>query len=255
VTVSGAFDPGAFNIDTTGFANSFAGTFAVASNDGGRTMSIVYTPAVVGPAQPQVLSVTPNGNLPGFEGAQRSRVVNMTVVFDRAVELDANAITLALHTKNVSYGGIDRPTGFGTLPAELILNSTDKITWTVTFAGNTEVGADGFASLMDGVYDLNIDAAKVHPVGAPSLNMGATSTTTFHRLFGDTGMPTTASGGEAGDQFQANVNSGDNLVFRNSFNNPAAYSAYLDANGDGVINTADNLQFRNRFNKGLVWRV
>ena len=55
--------------------------------------------------------------------------------------------------------------------------------------------------------------------------MAANSTTTFHRLFGDTGAPTTPTGGTPGTDFEA------------------------------VVNTADNLQFRSRFNKALTWRI
>jgi hypothetical protein len=44
VTIMGTFDPAAFNIDATGFANEVAGHFSIASNDSGRTISIVYTP-------------------------------------------------------------------------------------------------------------------------------------------------------------------------------------------------------------------
>ena len=110
---------------------------------------------------------------------------------------------------------------------------------------------------MDGVYDLNIDATKVHPDGAPKVNMAADRSTTFHRLFGDTGPPTTPSGVTPGMEYQAIVNTGDNLAFRAAFNKPAGggYQPFLDASGDGLINTADNLQFRSRFNKSLTWRV
>jgi hypothetical protein len=54
--------------------------------------------------------------------------------------------------------------------------------------------------------------------------------------------------GTLGAGFQANIDSRDNLAFRTTLNNPLAYNAALDNNGDGVINTGDNLQFRNRFN-------
>ena len=143
----------------------------------------------------------------------------------------------------------------GALPTALNINTTDNITWVVTFSGNTEVGADGFASLKDGVYDFKIDAAKVHPVGSPGVTMSASSTTTFHRLFGDVDAPSTPNGGTPGVDFAALVNSFDNLSFRGAFNNTNNYKAFLDFNGDGAIGSADNLQFRGRFNKSLTWRV
>jgi hypothetical protein len=154
-------------------------------------------------------------------------------------------------------GGVLQPAGYGSLPTSLSFASSDKITWIVTFVGNTDAGADGLGSLKDGVYDLNIDAAKVHPLGAPTITMAANRTTTFHRLYGDTGLPSTPTGGTSGTDYQALVNTGDNLTFRAAFNKPAGggYQPFLDINGDRIINTADNLQFRSRFNKSLTWRV
>jgi sugar lactone lactonase YvrE len=206
-------------------------------------------------ARPQIVSVTPNGNIPSLAGPQRSRVASLVVAFNRAVELDADAITLALHTNDVVVNGVPQPSGFGSLPTNLVLKTTDNLTWTVAFAGNTDDGQDGFNSLKDGVYDFNIDAAKVHPFGDPATSMAANSTTVIHRLFGDTGAAATPSGGTPGTDFQAVVNTGNNLAFRTAFNNPAKYAAFLDFNGDGVINFADNLQFRSRFNKALTWRA
>jgi hypothetical protein len=136
-----------------------------------------------------------------------------------------------------------------------VLKTTDNLTWTVTFSGNTDDGLDGFSSLKDGVYDLNIDAAKVHSFGDPTVSMAANSTTVLHRLIGDTGAPVTPPGGATGTDFQAIVTTAKNLAFRSAFNNPAKYAAFLDFNGDGIINTGDNLQFRSRFNKSINWRV
>jgi hypothetical protein len=211
-------------------------------------------------APPSLVSVTLNADVPGLSGAQRSRVVNVTAVFDQAVELDPGAMTLSLHLLDVRFAGVLMPDGKGAVPSLVFTPSTDHKTWTVTFSGpNTEVGAaDLLASLVDGVYDFKIDAAKVHPVGLPNLNLaGGSSTTTFHRLFGDIHAPSTPTGGTLGADFEAVVNTGDNLAFRTAFNKPidAGYRAFLDFNGDGVINSADNLQFRNRFNKALSWRV
>ena len=153
------------------------------------------------------------------------------------------------------WGGVPQPSRFGSLPTNLVLKTTDNLTWTVTFSGNTDDGLDGLSSLKDGVYDVTIDAAKVHPFGDPAISMAANSTTVVHRLFGDTGAPATPPGGTPGTDFQTIVTTADNLAFRSSFNSPAKYAAILDFNGDGIINTADNLQFRSRFNKSLTWRV
>jgi Ca2+-binding RTX toxin-like protein len=204
---------------------------------------------------PHVVRVTPNGNLAGLAGPQRSRVVSLVVDFDRAVQLDVNAVTLALHTKGVSFGGALQPNGIGAVPSALHLVTVDNIRWTLTFAGNTDDGADGLRSLRDGVYDLTVDAAKVHPLGAQDISMAASSTTTIHRLYGDIDAPTPPAGGAPDVDFQAIVNTGDNFAFRDAFNNGANYNAFLDFDGDGVINTGDNFQFRGRFNKALTWSV
>jgi hypothetical protein len=184
---------------------------------------------------------------------QKSRVVDITIAFDQAVTLDAGAVVLAKHTNAVFYDGAEQVGGMGVVPATLTLTpSADNKTWVVTFsgAGTVDTGADGFSTLRDGVYDYTIDATKVHPLGVPGVNMGASATGTFHRLFGDTNAPAVS-----GNDFTAVVNSGDNLAFRTSFNNAATYRVYFDVNGDGTINSGDNLQFRTRFNKQLTWKV
>ena len=43
-TVSGTFDPAAFDIVTSGFSNAFTGTFSVALGDAGKSLYIVYSP-------------------------------------------------------------------------------------------------------------------------------------------------------------------------------------------------------------------
>jgi hypothetical protein len=230
-------------------AYSGASTFAASSS---ATKSVVINAI---PAIPNVVSVTPNGNIQGLAGSQRSRVVNLVVVFNQAVELDANAMRVALHTNNVIVGGVAQPGGYGSLPTTLVVSTLDNITWTVYFSGNTDAGIEGFQSLKDGVYDLNISAAKVHPLGSPTLGMATNASVTFHRLFGDSDDPAIPQGGDADSDFQAVVNTGDNLAFRNAFNSTAGYRPFFDFNGDGVVNTGDNLEFRNRFNKALTWSV
>jgi len=230
-------------IGATGFAASTSApqTVVISSGTGGA---------------PAVNTVTLNGGLAAFSGAQHSRVINAAVEFNQAVTLDPGAMTLILHAKNVNYagnsGGTGQPTG-AAVPAFSVAPSADNKTWTMTWSGaNTDVGADQLASLKDGVYDLVIDATKVHPVGAPGTNMAANSTTVIHRLYGDNGAPTAT-----GSDFSSIVNTGDNLQFRGAFNKPAGggYVPYFDINGDGIINTFDNLQFRQRFNKALTWSV
>jgi autotransporter-associated beta strand protein len=202
-----------------------------------------------------VQSATLNGNIPALAGPQHSRIASIVVTFNRPVVLDAGAVTLALHTKAVYVNGALQPAGIGALPTTLSVSTTNNIAWLVTFSGNMDLGDDGIASLKDGVYDLKVDAAKVHPVGSPNVNMFANSTTTFHRLFGDVDNAATPDRGAPGVDFAATVNTGDNLVFRGAFNNSTNYKPYLDFNGDGAITSGDNLQFRGRFNKSLIWSV
>jgi hypothetical protein len=210
----------------------------------------------IGPAgatAPKVLSITINGGTPSLPATQRSRIANLTVVFDQPVALDAGAMALALHTHNVILNGQSLPNGFGSLPTDLAITTTDNITWTVKFSGNTDNGADGLNSIRDGLYDFTIDADKVHVAGTPNVTMAADSSMTFHRLFGDNDVPETPAGGVQGVDFQSIVNSGDNLGFRTAFNNLTNYVAFFDFDGDGIINTGDNLEFRNRFNRLLKW--
>jgi fibronectin-binding autotransporter adhesin len=205
-------------------------------------------------ANPRVVGLSANTNVPALAGPQRSRISSVTVTFDQPVTLDANAIALALHTNGVSYGGVAMP-NYGSLPTSMFVSTSDNINWVVSFAGNLEVGLDGLVSIKDGVYDVNVTANRVHPVGQPGVNMLANSVSTFHRLFGDTSPAGTAAGGVAGVNFEAVVNTGDNAAFRDSFGLLGTYQAYFDFEGDGSINTGDNLAFRTRFNKSLKWNV
>jgi hypothetical protein len=252
-------------IDAAGTATFTTSTLAVGAHEitaifggaagyaGSLSSPVVFV--VADNAPPRVLGVVVNGDNSALAGPQRSRVASLTVTFDRAVHLDDGAIALALHVNNVRVDGAEQTAGFGRLPSALNLATADNVTWVVTFAGNTDNGLDGLSSLKDGVYDLNIAGAKVHPKDALSVAMAADWTTTFHRLFGDVGAPATPSGGTPGTDFLAAVNTGDNLAFRAAFNNPAAYTPHLDANGDGAISTGDNLQFRNRFNRSVSWTI
>ena len=208
---------------------------------------------------PEIVSVTVNGGT-ALAGAQRSRVASLQVVFDQPVMLDADAFLLALHATGVTYDGV-AVASMGVLPSSLTLQSADNITWNVNFNGNTESAPsstgsfDGFHSLQDGVYDFNIDASRIHPIGMASVNAAANLTTTFHRLFGDTSAAETPADGTTGVDFAAVIDTADNLALRSAFNRPSGYRADLDFNGDGAISTDDNLALRGRFNRVLRWNV
>jgi len=201
----------------------------------------------------QLANVTMNGGTGPFAGAQGSQVVNTQLDFGQPVQLDQGAVTLALHTNNVNYGGNAVPSGMGAIPDLTLTPNADMSVWTVTFSGaNAQTGTNGFASLKDGVYDLNINGAMVHPTSNPSSSLGGTSTTTFGSLFGKSTGPTSTPNG-TGTDYSMVLNSADNLAFRKAFNNDANYQAYFDFDGNGVINSGDNLAFRQRFNKALTW--
>ncbi len=214
-----------------------------------------------GAPQPQVVSVTVNGDIASLAGAQRSRVVSLQVVFNEPVQLDLNAFALALHTSGVIFNGVAGP--FGSLPTNLVRSTTDDITWVVKFQGNTDplppdfpVPADGLNSIQDGVYDFAIDATQVHPLGFTGIVGAANSTTVFDRLYGDV----TGEDPVVGIVHTTTINTTDNLDFRTSFNSLSGvvgtqYQTYFDFDGDRQVNTADNLQFRARFNQPLTWSV
>jgi hypothetical protein len=61
--------------------------------------------------------------------------------------------------------------------------------------------------------------------------------------------------GEEAANNSAVIDTGDNLTFRNAFNEEENYQAALDVDGDGSVNSGDNLAFRTRFNKTLSWTV
>ncbi len=219
---------------------------------GGSTSNAISQVVV---AAPQVVRITPNGDITEWAAGQHSRIASLQVVFNQPVQLDSDAFTLALHTDNVSWGGVDLPDGHGALPDTLQLASSDNITWVVTFDGNTDNGLDGFDSLKDGVYDFHIVAGSVHPLGAPTINMTADSALTFHRLFGDTDAPTSPTGGPPDDDFVATLGIDDNFDFRSAFNNSTSSAAFLDFDGDSSIGIGDNFEFRSRFNRLLRWSI
>ncbi len=198
-----------------------------------------------------VLSVTTNANISALAGPQHARVASVVVTFYQPVNLDANAITLALHTNNVFFGGVAQPNGMGAVPTTVTITpNPDLVSWIVTFSGGTLDGPDGFRYLQEGVYDVVVDGSKAHPVAAPASTLLG-NTTTFHTLYGDNDGVLVQNG----NYVSASVDTSDNLIFRSAFNNPAQYQAYFDFDGDHFVNTSDNLQFRNRFNKPLTWSI
>ncbi len=237
---------GALSVGTHNLFAEYAGN---AFNDDSQSTQVSQT--ITSPAAPPVVvatSVNGGAAYTAFAGAQRSRVVSLSVTFDQPVQIDTGAFGLGVHTNNM---------GLGSVPTNILSSSPDGgTTWILSFDGNTDPTGtpptDGFQSLKDGVYDFTIDAAKVHPLGFPSVNAVSGSSTVFHRLFGD------STGEElpvVGNAHVTVVAVDDNFSFRSSFANAANYNAGFDFDGDGVIGVADNFQFRSRFNRPLTWNV
>ena len=125
--------PIALTVAAGALSNGSHSLFAVyAGNSLNAPSQSANVTQIVGNA-PQVVSVTPNGNVPTLAGNQRSRVVSLQVVFDQPVQLDLGALALALHTNGVAFAGEAHPTGFGTLPAGLAISTTDNVAWTISF--------------------------------------------------------------------------------------------------------------------------
>jgi hypothetical protein len=178
----------------------------------------------------QIVSITPNGGT-SLAGPQRSRVKSLRVVFDARVRLLPGAVQIFVHP-NVTINGVVSQS-IGTIPEQWNAVSVDDgKTWDITFVGaNTEAG-----SLLDGVYDVCVDMAKVLPVAL-----------TFHRLFGD------IDGYDTTDKV-ARINTSDSGPFGISFMKVAGQDGFneaFDANGDGIVNTADQVRFNSNFLKTI----
>src|SRR5262249_48948278 len=70
---------------------------------------------------PTVTDFTVNGNTPELAGPQRSRVVDVTITFDQAVNLDSDAVMLTLRSFTNNGAGVIGP---GVIPT-LTLNTYD----------------------------------------------------------------------------------------------------------------------------------
>jgi hypothetical protein len=119
------------------------------------------------------------------------------------------------------------------------------LTWNFGFASNSSFvdTSNGVStgSLVDGIYTLRVDPAKV-TANAVAMTT-APQPLTFHRLFGD------INGDGA-------VNPLDYVGFRNTFGNELGNAGYVDPfdfNNDGAVNPLDYVQFRSRFGKAFTY--
>jgi hypothetical protein len=192
------------------------------------------------PARPNLTSI-----VAGDGTAQRSQVKKLTLSFDRPVTLAPGAATLEL----LNTGGSGANDGSNPTDASAALDvpttPDSGRTWVYAFAASsafvqkTTSGAPT-GSLVDGIYKLSVDPAKVTANGVPMTTGGSL---TFHRLFGD------INGNK-------DVNNADFGQFRNTFlrsTGDAAYNPAFDFNNNGSVNNVDFGQFRNRYGRGFVY--
>ncbi len=170
--------------------------------------------------------------------AQRSKVTKVSVSFNSDIQYQDGAFQVR-----------NRETGeFVTVSVEVVGSMA-----TLTFQQGASVEVnDASNSLVDGNYELIIDASKVTSVGGAldgnrdgtagdSYTYGTTDIDKFFRYFGDSD----------GDR---DVDSVDLLRFRTSFNKSggdAGYLHYFDLLGDDDVDSVDLLKFRTKFNKSL----
>ncbi len=170
---------------------------------------------------------------------QRSRVDQVQVIFDGEVAIDAGAFTV-----NQRGGG-----GVVTSDFTTSLDGQGRTVATITFSGDLTRAA---GALLDGNYDLLIDATKVsrngllldgdqNGVGGGDVTYGDSAADGFFAMYGDTN----------GDR---TVDLVDFLALRGSLGSAAGDDEYeysFDYDGLGTINFNDFLQFRNRFGSTL----
>ena len=231
----------------TGFSLASLSTFAAA----GDALSLaaagtayfddysISSRTVVSP--PQVSTFTVDDGT-----AQRSQVRSVTVKFDRPVTLASGAFGLSqLNTGGSGANDGTNPTD-GSAVLGTPMSGDGGTTWVVPFTGASplaEQRSDGTptGSLVDGIYRLTVDPAKVTAGGVAMAGPGPT--VTFHRLFGD-------------HDGNRSVNTLDYGLFRNAFGKAAGeagFDASFDFDGNGAINTSDYGQFRRRFGKALTY--
>jgi hypothetical protein len=183
----------------------------------------------------------------GDGNVQRSQVKSLTHSFDRPVTLAAGAASLAL--LNTGGSGADDGSAPTDATAALAAPTTPDggKTWVFTFAAASpfvQKGPTGAptGSLVDGVYRLSIDPAKVTADGGVAM-AAAPPPFTFHRLFGDV----TGNG---------SVNNADYGQLRNTFGKGGgdpAYNAAFDFDDSGTVNNADFAQFRARYGRAFTY--
>ena len=153
---------------------------------------------------------------------QRSMIRSLTVAFDQAVTLDADAITVIDESGTPVQVAVANPSG-------------DQATYVVTFTDPSLTGE----SLDDGHYRMTVAADKVHSLGG--LTLTDDHVTDFFRLFGDVD----------GDR---DVDRGDYIQIRGTLgksDGQAGFNGAFDYDGSGLVDALDAAQVQDRLDTWL----
>jgi len=211
----------------------------VTNGPGGATDVGAFEFGAAFAAPPTVTNVAVNG-----AGSQRSMVTSIVVTFSEAVTFPSgiNAAFTLNRIANPS-GGPSAGAPLGSVNINAVQSGNQV---TITFAGGGAVPIDLAGSLIDGAYQLIIDASKVTGIGGsldgdgngtggdnyqtPTVGAGR-----IHRLFGD----------NDGD---GDVDAIDFGQFRAAF---GGSNVAFDFDGDADVDAVDFGQFRARFGSSV----
>ena len=185
--------------------------------------------------RPSVQSVVMNGN-----EDQRSNLTELTVTFDGEVTAPASAF-------EVKQRGTE--TILDTLIVHSTVNGSGQTVSTLTFGAGGNLVIDrpnGGNSLIDGNYELTIQAAQIAKVGGGPLMaadylLGAAAADRFFRFFGD----------HDGDR---DADTSDLPAFGATFrknSGDVGFDPLFDFEGDNDVDTGDLVQFGQRFRQSL----
>jgi uncharacterized repeat protein (TIGR03803 family) len=173
--------------------------------------------------QVALTSVVINGTNSALVGVQRSMVDSIVYTFSEAVNVGANAFSIAVHSgqngtaPSLAWAAIN-PNGDG--------SSTQ---WVVTFSGAGVTGG----SIGNGVYDISLNSSAATSDANPAVTVQTRPVDTFYRLYGDIN----------GD---GRVNNADYAAFLSTNGLKAGqtgFNAGFDSDGDGRVNNNDYAAF------------
>ncbi|WP_158222512.1 SdrD B-like domain-containing protein [Rhodopirellula sp. MGV] len=172
---------------------------------------------------------------------QRSQVQSVTVEFDTDVILEDGAITV--HRRGTNGGLV------GTIISPS--SGTPSRTFVLAFEG----AFAEYGSLVDGNFELRVDAAKIVSVDGFGLDANRDGLAGDDFVFGD----------QESDQFfrfygdvngDRSVNGTDFLFFRGTYAKSSGQPGFddrFDYNQDGTVNGTDYLYFRGQYGKKLLF--